>query len=461
MGYNATIEKRRTMHSWEDRISLRKLDLSPSRFSTDFFILLPMAAIFLGRFFMLPNLKAVWFYGWVLFEGIIVFYSMSRLAINFLSEGGKITIFGIENFVLVLLLIIFVIVNLFIHGFNALVISNLVNWFASITMLLLIPALLEPINATTKQKLLKKITVILNFYFWLNVPLIFLEGFGLIPMANKFLGFNSFLPDQTTGLIGFNGTGTVAVFWLLLIACNFTYLKRTHSMLLRANFFIEIILMVYMSMNLNEIKSFVPLTAVLLFFLLAIPSLSQFNFLNFMKGFFGLLLVIIVAMVSYFSFPSLKQSMDKLMMLVSQIISLTSTDPSNERSYIASLIFNNYNGKGSGIGIANLNENTQNIHIHLGMNDFNVLLISSGLLFFILLCLTVASFIGRFSKDLKFFNANVIVILITGYLFLLAVATRPFSDPSIFFFTMLLYLPLQRLNSQILSDRDLKRESLI
>ncbi|URW90613.1 hypothetical protein [Lacticaseibacillus paracasei] len=440
---------------------MRKLDLRASSISTDFFVFLPMAVIFIGRFFMLPKLTATWFYGWILFEVIIVLYSVGRLLNNFLSVRGKVTVFGLENIVLVFLLIISVIVNLIIHGFNALAISNLVNWFSSVTMLLLIPALFESTSFSTRQKILKKVTMVLNLYFWINVPLIFLEGYGLISMANRFLGYNSFLPDQTTGLIGFNGTGTVAVFWLLLAACNFAYLKGRHSRLLQVNFFVEIILMVYMSMNLNEIKSFIPLMAVLLFFLFIMPSLSKFSFLNLVKGIFGVSLTVIIAMFAYSSFPALKQSIDKLMLLVSQILSLTSTDPSNERSYITSLIFNNYNGQGSGIGFANLNENTQTIHIHLGMNDFNIILISGGLIFFILLCLTAASFIGRFSHDLKFFNANVTVIFITGYLFLLAVATRPFSDPSIFFFTMLLYLPLQSLNSQILNERDKKRESLI
>lgn len=439
---------------------MKKLDLTGSSISTNFFIFLPMAVIFLGRFFLLPNFTAVWFYSWVSFEALVVIYSMSRLTVSFLSKGGKLTVFGLENVVLILLLIASLLINLIVHGFNALAISNIVNWFASMSMLLLIPALLEALNPMRRQKLLKNVMIVLNFYFWLNVPLIFLEGFGLTSMANKFLAFNSFLPDQTTGLIGFNGTGTVAAFWLLLLACNFVYLKGKHAIILQANFFIEIVLMVYMSMNLNEIKSFIPLMAVLLIFLLTMPSLSQFSFLNLVKGLFGLGITSLVAMFAYSSFPMLKQSVDKLMLLVSQILSLTSTDPSNERSYIASLIFNNYNGKGSGIGIANLNENTQNIHIHLAMNDFNILLISSGMFFFIILCLTAASFIGRFSNDLKFFNANVMVVIITVYLFLLAVATRPFSDPSIFFFTMLLYLPLKSLNSQILSDRELERGSL-
>ncbi len=136
---------------------MRKLDLRASSISTDFFVFLPMAVIFIGRFFMLPKLTATWFYGWILFEVIIVLYSVGRLLNNFLSVRGKVTVFGLENIVLVFLLIISVIVNLIIHGFNALAISNLVNWFSSVTMLLLIPALFESTSFSTRQKILKKL----------------------------------------------------------------------------------------------------------------------------------------------------------------------------------------------------------------------------------------------------------------------------------------------------------------
>ncbi|PAF18638.1 hypothetical protein CHH51_06745, partial [Terribacillus saccharophilus] len=120
----------------------------------------------------------------------------------------------------ILFLIILILVNIYVFGFNKLVIQNLMMYLMPLTLFVYMLHLKRVYTTLELFNLIRKITTIFNIYFFLNTILIIVQIYTNSFMMQRFLSYNSAPFDHMDGLIGMNGVNILNFVWIATILLN-------------------------------------------------------------------------------------------------------------------------------------------------------------------------------------------------------------------------------------------------
>ncbi|AGK55753.1 hypothetical protein [Bacillus sp. 1NLA3E] len=324
-------------------------------------------------------------------------------------------------------LFLIVALNIYKFGVGIVFIENILMIFMPAIILIYLAYLTSSYSFDDLFDTGKKILVFLNFYFWLNVPIIILQFVTGTFMIKRFLSWGKYDFDHMTGLIGPFGTGILNVFWCSLLIGNlfiFLITKKRHWLF---SFLIQIPTMIVLS-YFNENKSFIPtaLLFVTVFFTYSF-LVKNFTFKSLLKLTSIILIGILFCFAVYFSVDIIKTQIDKLFVLANQLI-YGIPDTNNERAYLNYLAFQKFDAIHLGEGINSVDFNNQKIHPNLGINSMSLILIHGGIWYFIAVVnfySTLAVIVIKKGFDLNTVVIYVVFIVIFGFL---SIITQPFRD---------------------------------
>lgn len=383
--------------------------------------------IFFGRYFFPSNYNF-----WTLFLSLIVIY----ILISYRHRYTKKIIWGFFlHTVAYSLFILTLINNIHVFGMGKLVLLNLLMILTPIFLTFFVNHIFFTYDYEALWNGFKNITIFMNIYYIINIPIIVTEKITSSFMISKFISWNPYIPDSITGLIGYSGTNIINLFWVgLLISNVIIVISCNNKGPLIFIIIFELFTMIVFSVFFNENKSFF-MTAFIFFIMLVIcvnnKSLSHTLLYIFMM----LIIIIMLFTILALFFKGFNQYIEREVYLVQQMINGSGNDETNERSYLVSLAFSNYNAGNNGIGLNVLNLNDQNIYAHLGINSLILLLFMGGIKLYLstLLIYTVSindiySFISkRAFRMLMFFLSTISLIVVT-------IIAQPFRDCYVYFF---------------------------
>jgi 3-dehydroquinate dehydratase len=315
--------------------------------------------------------------------------------------------------------------NLGLYGINSLALISAITILTSFVVPIFLSSYAGQLGAR-KDRFLARVHRTLNWYFFLNTPLVIGQIYGVVPTPSAFLSINPSAFDHWSGLIGLNGVSTLNFVWLSTITANIWASEAFAARRYLAIAAVQLAVCGWIS-TLNDNKMFVPMAAVGVAFIVAVKVQTT------LKRASLIVLAPIAAYVMYSltatTFTSSSgRTLDVMDVLIYNPDHLP--NPENERAFLNFLAFSRYNGNGSGSGLSFVNPNADTIHVHLGINSASLLLIQGGLMLLIpVLVLLTATFvlaIPIIDRPL----ASRIVIWVAAFLFAVAAtyASSPVED---------------------------------
>lgn len=422
---------------------------SEKQIQTDSFVIYSLLFMLLFvRFFLVPGDAGLFNSGYLVMAFLTTGYAFFRIY----QSRTKVQIRGFQGIKFVLL--VFIIWGLMCFlifltlGFSPMGFKNfrrVLDAFWLFPMFLLIVGVYSKNDLNIFQS---RFTKILNIYFWINSGIILLENALPGFLVGRFLEANSFPQDQMTGLIGFNGTAIMGLFWQSLLFLNLIGWNKSKSFVQRLNVILEISLMFFISQYVSEMKNFI-LTLVLI-----VVIYTFFRLQNQIK--FKSLLILVIGFFSFAAIGTLiynfnsqfRSVVQQLILVFSQFLagSDTGSDIRIHTFWVAT-------HQAKAIGFSHIDFSTQTLAPQLDVTSWNVLLIFGGWSFALLTVLFFSACLACIAvqkTQISFLKATVAFFVLVSYF---AIVTVLFQDSALNFFIYALALAFNLLARHGKTDR--------
>lgn len=407
---------------------------SRNRYNRDKIIVFGFLIIVLVlRYILVPEHASV-FSSIYLLWGIVSFVSA---IINFLEVTEQDNKVLGKPWLLGLLLVfgIYVAYNFIVHGLTLMGWRNFLRTIESFWPSLFFIWISSQYEFKDIMRLVSSVVKWLNIYFWCSFPLLVAEHSTGTFMVSRFTTNNAYLSDQVTGLIGFNGTAIMCLYWISLLFGNYLiykiYKSRMRLVLLLSEFFV----MTFVAQYFSEIKNFIPTTIVSILVLLMM-QIRRETFLKSLKDIgvgLGVFVVLIYCIYTFSS--SMRDLIDHFILLYTQL----RIDPSNG-SDIRIHTFWVASGQLRNLGFSGINFGTQHIFPQLDVISLNALMVYGGVILTILTILVSAQFLSMIvNQGVKesFVWTNISFVV---YMIYMCIISVPYQDSRFFLFIYLMAL---------------------
>ena len=392
----------------------------------DFIILTSLTILaFILRFFFMSKTKIIVNGMYIILTiRIMIFYSRSKIIVN-------------KRIVIWMLFCIIVMVNAMQNGVSKGMVKSIIDSTKGIILFSYLLFLLDEKKDCLYRFFRKILYPFMNIYFYINVPIIFLQIKTRTFLMKRALEYNAYTPDQITGLIGYNGTHILSFFWVTLILINlFNYLKSKKLSIL-VNTICQVILMILISsQNDNTV-----------FFYIAPLTLIQFLLFNKIQvNIKKVLKIIFIGIISfnaiYFIINAnqvLKEQLDKfvetrVIIKYEQLISGES-DTDEERIQLFKYSLEYGNGYGFGKGIGSVNYGDSKMPRHFGMSEISIKTYEGGLIYLAVLNILWTVYLTSIlTCKLNYKNKLMTFLVVLVNVVLLCSYTQIFYDQYLIFF---------------------------
>ncbi|MGH1646564.1 hypothetical protein ABE945_02260 [Enterococcus gilvus] len=340
------------------------------------------------------------------------------------------------SLVIGMVFLMFLLLSIGNDGFGKNMINNLLLNLLPISLPCYFASVAKGFSKKELFSLSRRILLVLNAYFVLNVPIIITQYITGSFMMKRFLSWGLFAFDQMTGFMGGFGTGILNVYWIVLISINILYswLTKKKSYMIWS---LIIMIVMFILSNMNEIKSFLPSAIIIIFITYFLRFFSSSNFLKIAGRIF--ILFVFFSFISFFLYQRselVKNLIDIILESLMDYSLNTMPTTHNERAYLTWLVFNHYNGFKFGVGLNSFDLITQVIHKNIAINSFVLPIFQGGIFYFLSIWqIYVCQMYSSIKNSKMKVNIRVVLyIILSVFVYFIALFTQPFRDFYVMFF---------------------------
>lgn len=418
---------------------VKQSNINLSNLKKDEFILsVFLFLILVMRFFLVPEYSSLFNSVYMVWSLLVFLLALLRLILLKLNEKSESLNWNVLATVTLVLLVIsfllIVILNVTNKGFTQLGWTNLrkvIDAFWPAPFFIWLVVFYKGIDLFL---ILNYVVKTMNIYFWINVPLIFLEHFTGTFMVSRFLQVNAYLSDQVTGLIGLNGTAIMSLYWVSLLVGNmyiYVNIKSKQRLIIMAT---EFGIMFFFAQMYSEIKNFIPtvIVVVLVFYLIQMRVHSSGMVIR--NILFGSGILGSVGFIVYSISSSFRELVIHFVLLYTQL-KMDPSSGSDIRIHTLWVAITQIKGLGF-----NIDFTQQSYAPQLDVISLNVLIVYGGfslaVIVLLLMAHILAIIVGR-GNSLSLFWLDAGFFLLMLYVSVISV---PFQDSRLCFFVYLIAL---------------------
>ncbi|MBU3191208.1 hypothetical protein K9O30_18390 [Clostridium bowmanii] len=407
-------------------ISVRK------RFKLNFFENLFIVYSFFQMFLL------TWLWNRSFYKYIFIIYFIYFIIVVVDSKKKYNSKSGIFGIMFVLLNLGIICLNISENGISTYMVRNVFTVFSNIFIIIFFEFIIKNKREALELLVIKKVSVILNLYFFINVPII-IKQVSSIGFMMRFTDGNPLYFDQITGLIGVNGTHRMTFYWVALTLINiYTYQKNKKELILWM-MISEIIFMVIISSYCDNTAFYYFFPIILLQFF--IKELSQINIKNFVKF---IAIILVATACGIYIYNDNQQVNDffnsRIKQKYEQLTGKSGQKEDEERIVLFKYALEYGDGYKLGAGIGSVTYGDSMLPQHFGMSEISILTYQGGLIYLgsiILLYAYCSIKLLNLSSKFKVVNFLVFLIMAVNYS-IMALYTQIFSTFEMIFMVTLI-----------------------
>lgn len=355
-----------------------------------------------------------------------------------------------DTFFIILILIIFLLINIIKNGVQEYLYKNFIVYgVGNVIILVFFADFINSKHHKLVEKILKKIVIIINVYFFINIPIILLQLNNTYFMMRYHEG-NIMYEDHITGLIGANGTHKLTLLWVLLTVGNIYYYKKVKNKYLLIYIILQICFMTVIS-SYNDNTAFFIIFPILVGQILLLSNKNTNNMIiKIYKTLFYGILAIIISICIVSSNENLQEFyntrvLTKINQYTNKLFSNNSSiEKDEERIALYKYALENGDGYQLGKGIGSVTYGDDRMPRHFGMSEISIKVYEGGLVYIILLIILYTYYSYKLLVDKKNTNYKRKVIIFISLLIdfiLLSIYTQIYrTSELIIFLAITLYV---------------------
>lgn len=374
-----------------------------------------------------------WLWDKSFYQYVFDFYCIYFIIVGVLSK--KIREYRLINigFVLVLLNLIVIWLNVNENGATSNFLNNIGIVFGNLFIIIFIGFIIKNKREELEKLIVKYLSVILNIYFFINVPIIIIQIFSKGFMMRT-TGATLMYVDQITGLIGANGTHRMTFYWLALTLINIYVYQKYKKKLMLFMIFSQIIFMLIISSYCDNTAFYYFFPLIILEFF--VKELLKINIKRFLK-FLSIAIVIIIFGIYLYNnnnqFNEFYNS--RIMEKYEQFTGQNDKQGDEQRISLFKYALDYGNGYKLGSGIGNATYGDSKLPPQFGMSEISIITYQGGLIYLISIILLYSYYSYKLinpSNKSKLTRLIFYIMLIINYA-IMAIYTQIFSTFEIIF----------------------------
>ncbi|GCD12421.1 hypothetical protein [Clostridium tagluense] len=340
------------------------------------------------------------------------------------KHNSKVRIIGVI-FVLVNITVIYL--NISENGISAHLLKNVFNVFSNIFIIIFFGFIIKNKREALERLIIKNLSVVLNLYFFINVPII-IKQIGNTGFMMRFTDGNPLYFDQITGLIGVNGTHRMTFYWVALTLINIYIYQKYKKKFILWMTISEIIFMVIISSYCDNTAFYYFFPIIILQFF--IKEFLKINIRGFVKFISIIVVVTICGVYIYNNNEQVNEFYNSRIKEKYEQYSGKSGEQEDEERVILfkyALDYGNGYKLGSGIGSATYGDIM--LPPHFGMNEISIITYQGGLIYLLSIILLYSYYSIRllyFSNKIKLIRFFAYLIMVINYT-VMSIYTQVFS----------------------------------